>query len=64
MKGRSPIGLPPSPAPKVMPGVVRSASCSEFEPDCRITSVGTTVTDLGVSSSGAVNLGDCASSTL
>ncbi len=28
MNGRSPIGLPPSAAPKVMPGTVRSASAS------------------------------------
>ncbi|MNK92427.1 hypothetical protein D3C87_1125520 [compost metagenome] len=60
MNGRSPSGLPPSPAPKVMPGVVRRASCNVTEPDCWITSAGTMVTDFGVSSSGAVNFGDSA----
>src|SRR6218665_61651 len=62
--GRSPAGLPPSPAPSVMPGVVRRASISETEPVCWITSDEITVMDLGVSSSGAVNLPELALSTL
>jgi hypothetical protein len=39
-----------------MPGTVRSASVSDTAPVCEITSAVTTVTDFGVSSSGAVNL--------
>lgn len=41
-----------------MPGTVRSASVSDVAPVCAITSAGTTVTDFGVSSRGAVNLSD------
>ena len=52
----SPTGLPPSAAPMVMPGTVRSASVSDVAPVCAMTSAGTIVTDFGVSSSGAVNL--------
>ncbi|MCY1440105.1 hypothetical protein D9M71_563650 [compost metagenome] len=54
MIGRSPAGLPPSPAPKVMPEVVRSASVRVSAPVSLITCWGMTVTDLGVSRSGAV----------
>src|SRR5690349_6932534 len=56
MKRLSPTGLPPSAAPMVMPGTVRRASVSETAPVCAIVSAVTTVTDFGVSSSGAVNL--------
>ena len=52
----SPTGLPPSAAPMVMPGTVRSASVSDVAPVWAMTSAGTIVTDFGVSSSGAVNL--------
>src|SRR5580765_2577715 len=64
MNGWSPTGLPPSPAPKVMPGVVRSASTRAVEPVWLITSELITVTDFGRSSNGAVNLVDDALSTL
>ena len=47
-----------------MPGTVRSASVSVTEPVSCSTSAGITVTDLGVSSSGAVNLPLEASSVL
>ena len=55
MKGRSAAELPPSPAPKVTPGVRRKASCKVVAPVCSMTVSGITVTVLGVSSSGAVN---------
>lgn len=54
MIGRSPAGFPPSPAPKVMPEVVRNASTNVSEPVSRITWSVITVTDFGVSRSGAV----------
>ena len=57
MKGRSPIGLPPSAAPKVMPGTVRSASARLFDPVCSITSFGNTITERGVFTSGATCFG-------
>ena len=47
-----------------MPGTVRSASVSVTEPVPCNTSAGITVTDLGVSSSGAVNLPPEAASAL
>ena len=47
-----------------MPGVVRSASVSVVALICVITSCGMTVTDLGVSSSGAVCFEDEDCSTL
>ena len=55
MVGRSPDGVPPSPEVKVMPGTVRSASCSVSEPVRRITSLVTTDTVFGVSSSAPVS---------
>ena len=64
MKGWSPVGLPPSPLPKVMPGVAFSASCRLVAPLCLINSSLITWTVLGVSSSGAVNLAEGAVSTL
>src|SRR5690554_243974 len=63
MKGRSPCGLPPSPAPMVMPGTVRSASCRLRALESLRTCCGTTVTERGVSISGAVYFEDCARST-
>src|SRR5690606_19145050 len=56
MKGRSPVGLPPSPAPKVMPGTRRSASCRLSMPVCSSRPCGMIEIDLGVSTSSAVNL--------
>lgn len=47
-----------------MPGTVRSASVRVTDPLSCSTSAGMTVTDLGVSSSGAVNLPVDASSVL
>ena len=57
----SPAGCPPSPALNVMPGTVRSASTSEVEPVSAISACEITVTDFGVSISGAVNLLDVGS---
>jgi hypothetical protein len=57
MKGRSPSGLPPSPAPSAMPGTVRSASASEAELVSSSTWREITVMVRGVSTSGAVALG-------
>ena len=54
--GWSPVGLPPSPAPKVMPGVERKASSKLFTPRWSNTSRVITCTVLGVSRKGAVNL--------
>ncbi|MNP40152.1 hypothetical protein D3C76_1337640 [compost metagenome] len=64
MIGRSPAGLPPSPAPKVIPGVVRKASTKLVAPVSRITCWGMTVTLLGVSRSGAVYFFEVAVSVL
>ncbi len=64
MKGRSARGWPPSPAPKVMPGELRSTSSSEVALVSWMMAWGMTWTDLGVSSSGAVNLAWEASSAL
>lgn len=64
MNGRSPSGLPPSPAPNVMPGTVRSASVSVDAPLFWISSCGITVTDFGVSTSGAVNFAEAEKSAL
>ncbi|MNM97636.1 hypothetical protein D3C81_1101460 [compost metagenome] len=64
MNGRSLAGLPPSPAPKVIPGVVRSASARDMEPVSLITWVGITVTVFGVSRSGAVYFFEADCSTL
>ena len=58
MKGRSPVGLPPSPAPKVMPGTMRRASCRLVAPVSCSSCPVTIDTVLGVSSSSAVNLGE------
>src|SRR5690606_1309209 len=58
MMGMSPPGRPPSPAPKVMPGELRSTSCSEVAAWSWITCWGTTCTVRGVSSRGAVIFGD------
>ncbi len=56
MKGRSPFGLPPSPAPKVMPGTVRNASAKVVTFVSSISCFEITDTDLGVSRRGATNL--------
>src|SRR5690606_2569700 len=61
--GRSPPGRPPSPAPMVMPGELRSTSCSEVAAWSWMTCCGTTCTVRGVSSNGAVILGDCDTGT-
>ena len=55
MKGRSPSGVPPSPAPKVIPGVVRRASARVDTARSCIRDSVMMVTDFGVSRSGAVN---------
>ena len=59
MNGRSPIGLPPSAAPKVMPGIVRSASSSVDAPASLITCAGSTTTERGVSIGLATSFAPC-----
>ena len=59
MNGRSPSGLPPSPAPSVIPGTMRSASASVVE---RVSSSNwrvSTVIARGVSIRSAVALSEC-----
>ncbi|CFW42114.1 Uncharacterised protein [Bordetella pertussis] len=58
MMGRSPPARPPSPAPMVMPGELRSTSCRLVAAWSWMTCCGTTCTVLGVSSKGAVILDD------
>lgn len=58
MMGRSPPARPPSPAAKVMPGEFCSTSCNDVADWSDMTCLGTTCTERGVSSSGAVILED------